>query len=99
MITARNKELLSQVAEKIKKASPKTKVVAIVSEAASEADTKKLWTQVRSEVGLIDVLVCNAGVFNEREGFPVTGVIDPAVWWSDMVNSCFSSLVPFMSNS
>jgi NADP-dependent 3-hydroxy acid dehydrogenase YdfG len=89
VITGRNKERLAQVAGEINKASPKTKVVVIVAEAASEADTKKLWTQIKSEVGIIDVLICNAGVFSESEGFPITGVIDPAVWWSDMVIPTF----------
>lgn len=85
MITGRNKELLVLVAAEIKRVSPKTKVAAIPSEAGSEADTKALWAQIKAEVGLIDVLICNAGVFSEREGFPITGTIDPAVWWSDMV--------------
>jgi NADP-dependent 3-hydroxy acid dehydrogenase YdfG len=91
VITGRNKERLVQVAVELTEASPKTKVVAIVSEAASEADTKRLWAQIKADVGTIDVLICNAGVFSEREGFPITGVIDPATWWSDMV----CSTIPF----
>ncbi|KAF2787996.1 NAD(P)-binding protein [Melanomma pulvis-pyrius CBS 109.77] len=84
VITGRNKELLLLVAAEIKRVSPKTKVAAIPSEAGSEADTKALWAQIKAEIGLIDVLICNAGVFSEREGFPIAGSIDPAVWWSDM---------------
>lgn len=88
VITGRNQERLAQVAAELKEVSPKSKVASFISEAASEADTTQLWTRVKAEVGIIDVLICNAGVFSEREEFPTTGTIDPAVWWSDMVCRC-----------
>lgn len=87
MITGRNKELLAKVTEDIQRIAPSTKVAAISSEAGSESDTKDLWAQVKNEIGIIDVLICNAGVFSEIDGFPIIGNMNPSVWWSDLVRS------------
>lgn len=85
VITGRAENLLIEVSEEIKKLSPSTKVLGIRSEAASEEATKQLWAEVKQEIGVIDVLIANAGVFSEANGLPITGKIDPSVWWADMV--------------
>lgn len=87
VITGRARDLLAAVSAEINKISPKTKVLALTSEATSEAGTKELWAQVKSEIGIIDVLICNAGVFSEKGSFPKTGKIPPSQWWSDMVSN------------
>ncbi|ORY15411.1 hypothetical protein BCR34DRAFT_508423 [Clohesyomyces aquaticus] len=85
VITGRAKDLLAQVSDEIKKIAPKAKVLALSSEAASEEDAKQLWAKVKAEIGIIDILIANAGVFSENSaGFPVTGKMDPSQWWSDM---------------
>ncbi|KAF2269063.1 NAD(P)-binding protein [Lojkania enalia] len=84
VVTGRAEDLLVGVSEEIKKLSPNTKVLAIRSEASSEDDTKNLWAKVNAEIGCIDVLICNAGVSSEQNGYPTTGNISPSLWWSDM---------------
>lgn len=80
VITGRTKHLLEKVANEIKRISPETKVVALVGSATSESDTKSIWEQSKKELGVIDVLVANAGLHVEEE-YPKTGTIDPAKWW------------------
>ncbi|KAF2464568.1 NAD(P)-binding protein [Lindgomyces ingoldianus] len=85
VITGRAKDLLTQVSDEIKRIAPTAKVVALTSEATSENDTKRLWEKVKAEIGVIDVLICNAGVFGENDlGMPVTGKISPSQWWENM---------------
>ena len=86
VITRRNKDLPDKVTSEIKYISPNTRVVAIPAGAGSESDTKALWAQVKEEVGIIDVLKCNADVSSEAPlSWPTTGKMNPSVWWSDMV--------------
>lgn len=86
MITGRAKDLLAKVTDEIRQISPKTKVVAVPANAGSEQETADVWTKAAAEVGIIDVLVCNAGVNPEiADGFPATGKIAPSKWWSIMV--------------
>ncbi|KAF2006227.1 NAD(P)-binding protein [Amniculicola lignicola CBS 123094] len=85
VITGRAENLLKEVSDELKKISPKTKILALKSEATSEEDAKKVWAKVQEVVGIIDVLICNAGIFSEgRNGLPVTGLIEPSLWWSDL---------------
>lgn len=85
-ITGRAKALLDETAAEITRISPKTKVLALTAEATSEADVKQLWMAVKAEIGIIDVLIANAGVFSEGVDLPLTGSIAPSQWWGDMVN-------------
>jgi hypothetical protein len=64
-------------------------VLAVRSEAADEVDVKQLWVKVKAEIGVIDVLICNAGVLGELPDFPVIGKRKPSDWWSDMVGHLY----------
>lgn len=86
VITGRAEDLLAEVSEEIKRISPRTKVLPIRSEAASEDDTKSLWAEIKAKIGVIDVLIANAGVFSEKNDFIVTGKYSPTKWWYDFVS-------------
>jgi NAD(P)-dependent dehydrogenase (short-subunit alcohol dehydrogenase family) len=64
-------------------------VLAVRSEAADEEDVKTLWAKVKAEIGVIDVLICNAGVLGELPDFPLIGKRKPSDWWSDMVGRLY----------
>ncbi|KAF2016765.1 hypothetical protein BU24DRAFT_423122 [Aaosphaeria arxii CBS 175.79] len=90
VITGRNKAALDTTAEEIKNISPDTKVLAVTADATSPEDAKKLWSEVRFGMGLIDVLICNAGVhFESDDGSPRVGDIDPERWFSVLSTNIF----------
>lgn len=84
VITGRAQDLLHEVEKEIKQISPDTRVVALVGSAVSDSDTRNIWERSNKELGKIDVLIVNAGIHYEGDGYPKTGVIDPSKWWEVM---------------
>ncbi|KAF2118760.1 hypothetical protein BDV96DRAFT_629390 [Lophiotrema nucula] len=84
VVTGRQEKLLEEVADDLRRVSPKTKVVPIRAEATSEDEVHSLWAKVKVELGKIDILIANAGVFSEGNVYPVTGKMAPSQWWSDL---------------
>ncbi|KAF2734197.1 NAD(P)-binding protein [Polyplosphaeria fusca] len=85
VITGRAEKLLQEVSDEIKRVNPNAKVLAVRCEATSEEDVKHLWAQMKAEIGVIDVLVANAGLSSEMGlGFPAMGTLKPSQWWYDL---------------
>jgi NAD(P)-dependent dehydrogenase (short-subunit alcohol dehydrogenase family) len=87
VITGRAENLLLEVSKELQSVSAAIKIVAVRGEATSEEGVKLLWDKVKKDVGIIDVLICNAGVATENGlGHPPIGTLDPSVWWGDLVS-------------
>ncbi|KAF3766663.1 NAD(P)-binding protein [Cryphonectria parasitica EP155] len=81
VITGRKTDVLEQVAAKLREipAAEKTKIVAHAADLRSENEVQELWTKARAEVGVIDVLINDAG----RMNWGAIGSIEPSEWWLD----------------
>ena len=87
IITGRAVKDLEAVAAELRETSPKTDVVALTADVTSEDAIVELYSKSKARFGIIDVLICNAGVFNGGEmDFPVIGTFDPKRWWFDLVH-------------
>ncbi|OCK96894.1 NAD(P)-binding protein [Cenococcum geophilum 1.58] len=85
IITGRAVKDLEVVAAELRETSPKTDVVALTADVTSEDAIVELYAKSKARFGIIDVLICNAGVFNEgKTDFPIIGTMDPKRWWFDL---------------
>jgi len=85
IITGRAVKDLEAVAAELRETSPKTDVVALTADVTSEDAIVELYSKSKARFGIIDVLICNAGVFNGGEkDFPIIGTMDPKRWWFDL---------------
>jgi NAD(P)-dependent dehydrogenase (short-subunit alcohol dehydrogenase family) len=86
IITGRAVKDLEAVAAELRETSPKTDVVALTADVTSEDAIVELYAKSKARFGIIDVLICNAGVFNGgKTDFPIIGTMDPKRWWFDLV--------------
>ncbi|KAH7312713.1 hypothetical protein B0I35DRAFT_514012 [Stachybotrys elegans] len=81
IITGRKTDVLNEVAAKLRSipAAVHTKVVVQPADLRSEAEVQTLWDTARAQVGLIDVLINDAGHMNMA---PI-GSMSPSDWWLD----------------
>lgn len=85
IITGRAVKDLEAVAAELRETSPKTDVVALTADVTSEDAIVELYAKSKARFGIIDVLICNAGVFNGgKTDFPIIGTMDPKRWWFDL---------------
>jgi NADP-dependent 3-hydroxy acid dehydrogenase YdfG len=84
VITGRKTDVLNEVAAELRslgKGTRNTKVVAVPADITQESDVQKLWETAAAEVGVIDVLVNNAGLLTAA----LIGEVEPSAWWKDFV--------------
>lgn len=81
-ICARNQELLAQAQKELQTASTYAKVFAKVTDISNPSQVDDLITYAQTEMGSIDVLVANAGVYGTK------GPIEEIDWqeWSDTID-------------
>lgn len=79
VISGRNVTALNEVAERIRSISPSTKVLVQPADLSSEDSIKELYRKAAAEIGVIDVLINNAG----HLCWAVTGEVEPSEWWRD----------------
>jgi len=85
IVTGRAVKDLEAVAAELRETSPKTDVVALTADVTSEDAIVELYAKSKAHFGIIDVLICNAGVFNGgKTDFPIIGTMDPKRWWFDL---------------
>lgn len=73
-------ETVSIINDKIAETQNGNKVLGVVGDVCSEGDTDTLLQKTISQLGPIDILICNAGT-NTFMPFDMT---DPAEWWRQM---------------
>ncbi|EMC96070.1 hypothetical protein BAUCODRAFT_148904 [Baudoinia panamericana UAMH 10762] len=76
-VTARNALEVEDTVSEIRKASPDVKAIGEAADACKLADLEMLVQKVNEQLGVIDVLICNAGT-NTFMPFTMT---DPQDWW------------------
>lgn len=83
VITGRKTDVLEQVAVILREipAAAKTKVVVLTADLRSETEVEELWRKTSAEVGVVDVLINDAG----RMNWGAIGSQVPSEWWLDFV--------------
>ncbi|KAF2150957.1 NAD(P)-binding protein [Myriangium duriaei CBS 260.36] len=79
-ITARTKSQVDNTVAELQKSYPDVKVIGIPADGCKTEELQRLVEHVNEELGVIDVLVCNAGT-NTFMPFTMT---DPKDWWSSL---------------
>lgn len=82
-ITGRKVEVLEAVATTLRSipAAANTKIVVDAADLRSKKEVRDLWAKAGDEIGRVDVLINDAGVFH----WGGIGSMEPSEWWEDYV--------------
>ncbi|KAI0205875.1 short-chain dehydrogenase [Astrocystis sublimbata] len=78
IITGRRTEVVAQAAENLKREAGETEVVGIPCDVSNEASVEALWSRLKAEGTVVDVLVLNAVAFPPEKPLRDIGVKD--IW-------------------